>query len=59
MKFKKVNIALVGLGNIGSYFFNTVKRNKINIASKTGKLPLIKYISASKTNETTIIFMEK
>ena len=51
MKFKKVNIALVGLGNIGSYFFNTVKRNKINIASKTGKLPIIKYISARNKNK--------
>ena len=46
MKFKRVNIALIGLGNIGSYFFNTLKKNRIIIASKTGKLPIIKYVSA-------------
>ena len=46
MKFKRINIALIGLGNIGSYFFNTLNKNRIIIASKTGKLPIIKYVSA-------------
>ena len=43
---KKINIAVVGLGNIGSYFVKTVLKNKNNIAKKTGKIPVIKYISA-------------
>ena len=43
---KKINIAVVGLGNVGSYFVKTVLKNKNNIARKTGKIPVIKYISA-------------
>ena len=43
---KKINIAVVGLGNIGSYFVKTVLKNRNNIAKKTGKIPIIKYISA-------------
>ena len=43
---KKINIAVVGLGNIGSYFIKTVLKNKNNIARKTGRIPVIKYISA-------------
>ena len=43
---KKINIAVVGLGNIGSYFVKTVLKNRNNIAKKTGKIPVIKYISA-------------
>ena len=46
MKNKKVNIGLVGLGNIGSYFFNSILNNKKTIALETGKEPVIKYISA-------------
>ena len=45
---KKINIAVVGLGNIGSYFVKTVLKNRNNIAKKTGKIPIIKYISAKK-----------
>ena len=46
MKNKKVNIGLVGLGNIGSYFFNSILNNKKTITLETGKEPVIKYISA-------------
>ena len=46
MKNKKINIGLVGLGNIGSYFFNSILNNKKIIALETGKEPVIKYISA-------------
>ena len=43
MSLKKINIAIVGLGNIGSYFYKTLHKNKTNISSKTGKIPIIKY----------------
>ena len=43
---KEINIAVVGLGNIGSYFVKTIQKNKKIIAKKTGKIPNIKYISA-------------
>ena len=42
---KKVNIGLVGFGNIGSYFHKILNKNKKNIFNKTGKIPYIKYIS--------------
>ena len=43
---EKINIAIVGFGNIGSYFYNTLVKNIKNISIKTGKTPVIKYISA-------------
>ena len=46
MKSKIINIGLVGFGNIGSYFYKILEKNKYNIATKTGKFPNIKYISA-------------
>ena len=46
MKLEKINIAIVGLGNIGSYFYKTLLKNKANISSKTGKIPVVKYLSA-------------
>ena len=51
MKIEKVNIALAGFGNIGSYFYRILDRNKTNISIKTGKIPFIKYISAKNINK--------
>ena len=48
---EKINIALVGFGNIGSYFYKILEKNKKSIFSKTGKIPLIKYISAKNLNK--------
>ena len=42
---KKINIAIVGFGNIGSYFYKNLEKNQKKIALKTGKIPIIKYIS--------------
>ena len=47
----KINIAIVGFGNIGSYFYRTLEKNKKNIAIKTGKIPIVKYISAKNPNK--------
>ena len=44
MNNKKINIAIAGFGNIGSYFYKTLEKNKNNISAKTGKIPNIKYI---------------
>ena len=49
--YEKFNIALVGFGNIGSYFYKTLEKNKKNISIKTGKIPFIKYISARNFNK--------
>ena len=57
MIIKKINIAIAGFGNIGSYFYKTLEKNKKNIYNKTGKIPVVKYISAknfSKKRKTKI-----
>ena len=46
MSYKKINIAIVGFGNIGSYFYKILQKNKKDIFIKTRKIPNIKYISA-------------
>ena len=43
---KKLNIAIIGLGNIGSYLFNYLKKNKKKLAAKNNCIPNIVYISA-------------
>ena len=48
---KKINIAIVGFGNIGSYFYKTLKKNEKTITTITGKIPVIKYISAKNINK--------
>ncbi len=45
---KKVNIAIIGLGNIGSYFYLYLKKNKKQIIKKTNVIPNVVYISAKK-----------
>jgi homoserine dehydrogenase len=42
---KKMNIVIVGLGNIGSYFYNYLKKNKNILANKTNTVPNILYVS--------------
>tara|TARA_B110000027_G_C16107037_1_gene295801 strand:- start:733 stop:2025 length:1293 start_codon:yes stop_codon:yes gene_type:complete len=43
---KKMNIVIVGLGNIGSYFYNYLKKNKKIIFDKTNTVPNILFVSA-------------
>ena len=51
MQLEKINIAIVGFGNIGSYFYKILEKNKKNISIKTGKIPFIKYISAKNLHK--------
>ena len=46
MNKKKLNIAIVGLGNIGSYLYKYLKTNKKNLFQKTNSEPNIIYVSA-------------
>ncbi|MFL2896647.1 MAG: homoserine dehydrogenase [Candidatus Pelagibacter sp.] len=48
---KKINIAIVGLGQIGSYLYNELNRKKKEIESKTGKIINIVAISAKNPNK--------
>ena len=59
MKNEKINIALAGFGNIGSYFYKTVKKNKKSILIRTGKAPYIKYISARNFKKKRLIKIPK
>ncbi len=43
---KKLNIAIIGLGNIGSYLFKYLKLNKKILSKKNNCIPNIIYISA-------------
>ena len=56
---KKINIAIAGFGNIGSYFYKVLQKNKINIFIKTAKIPLVKYISAKNINKKRLIKIPK
>ena len=47
---KKLNIAIIGLGNIGSYLFSYLKKNKLIIAKKNNCIPNIVYVSAKNKN---------
>tara|TARA_B100001093_G_scaffold512034_1_gene581146 strand:- start:6313 stop:7608 length:1296 start_codon:yes stop_codon:yes gene_type:complete len=46
IKKKKINIAIVGLGNIGSYLYKYIKKNINIIEKKTNVIPNILYVSA-------------
>ena len=56
---RKLNIALVGLGNIGSYLFNYLKDNRKILTEKNNCQPVIKYISAKNKNRKRKIKINK
>lgn len=43
---KKMNIAIIGLGNIGSYLYAFLKKNKKILSKKNNCIPNITYVSA-------------
>ena len=43
---RKLNIAIIGLGNIGRYLFNYLKKNKKILSKKNNCVPNVIYISA-------------
>ena len=56
---EKINIAIAGFGNIGCYFYKLLEKNKINISIKTGKIPVIKYISAKNINKKRLVIIPR
>ena len=45
---RKLNIAIIGLGNIGCYLYKYLNENKKILTEKNNCLPIIKYVSAKK-----------
>jgi len=56
---KKINIALFGFGNVGSYFYKTLENSKNDIYKKTGKIPFIKYICVKNSKRKRKIKIPK
>ncbi len=56
---RKLNIALIGLGNIGSYLFKYLNDNKKILTEKNNCIPNIKYVSAKNLNRKRKVKIEK
>ena len=56
---KKMNIVIVGLGNIGSYFYSYLKKNKNVLFNKTNTTPNILYVSARSLGKKRSIKIPK
>ena len=56
---RKLNIAIIGLGNIGSYLFKYLKDNKKILTEKNNCLPIIKYVSAKNKKRKRNIYIHK
>ena len=48
---KKVNIAIIGLGNIGSYLYKYLEKNKNILSKRNNCIPNIIYVSAKNKNK--------
>ena len=56
---KKLNIAIIGLGNIGSYLYKYLNDNKRILTKKNNCLPFIKYVSAKNKKRKRNIKIKK
>ncbi len=56
---RKLNIAIVGLGNIGSYLFRYLNDNKKILTEKNNCIPYIKYVSAKNKKRKRNISINK
>ncbi|MBD1138104.1 homoserine dehydrogenase [Pelagibacterales bacterium SAG-MED41] len=56
---KKLNIAIIGLGNIGSYLYKYLNDNKEILTKKNNCIPFIKYISARNRRKKRNIKIKK
>ncbi len=56
---KKFNIAIVGLGNIGSNLYQHLIKNRKSIAKKTNVNPIVKFVSAKNRQKKRKISIPK
>ncbi len=59
MKKKELNIAIVGLGNIGSYLYKYLNKNRNILSKKNNCIPIVKYVSAKNINRKRNIKIPK
>ena len=56
---KKLNIAIIGLGNIGSYLFNYLNKNKKILSKKNNCVPNVLFVSAKNKKRKRKIKIKK
>ena len=56
---KRLNIAIIGLGNIGSHLFTYLKKNKKILMEKNNCMPIVKYVSAKNRKRKRSININK
>ena len=56
---RKINIAIIGLGNIGTYLFKYLNENKKILTEKNNCSPIVKYVSAQNTRKKRKIKINK
>ncbi len=56
---RKLNIAIIGLGNIGSYLFKYLRDNQKILTEKNNCLPIVKYVSAKNKKRKRNIIIKK
>ena len=56
---KKLNIAIIGLGNIGSYLFKYLSDNKRILTEKNNCTPVVSFVSAKNKRKKRRIRIKK
>ena len=56
---RKLNIAIIGLGNIGSYLYKYLNDNKKILTEKNNCIQIVKYVSAKNRNKKRKIKIKK
>ena len=56
---RKLNIAIIGLGNIGSFLFKQLNENRKILTEKNNCLPVVKYVSARNKKKKRRISLGK
>ena len=59
MNNKRLNIAIDGLGNIGSYLFNYLIKNKKILTEKNNFIPIVTSVSAKNITKQRTIKVKK
>ena len=59
MILTKKNIAIIGLGNIGSYLYKFLHKNRKLLSKKNNCIPNIVYVSAKNRKKNRGIYINK